>query len=448
MATRTKSKALNATAAAQLPRIDEYFGAWGIEPTRGMAMFNQIRSMDLQAHIQQTDKPTPSEKLNANMVPMPQIPPGQMDDDDDEPTAPGIAIFEVNGVLMKQESSLGDSTSYVALRRQVRQAMDDSNCMGAMLCIDSPGGSVAGCSDLMADLKAFAAAKPLVAFAEDLAASCGYRIACAAAEIYANCEEAKVGCIGTFIGLYDSSEAAKKEGIKAKVYATGPLKGAGFPGAEVTEEQDKYFQNMVDETQKYFAADVASARKMTPEAVSAVATGGCFMAKEAIKLGLINGIKSYEDCLARVAEMVSASGAGVTMEAHMSATPSPAPAAPASAVEVQKPTGKEYVEAFGAQGALWFVEGKAFSECVGLHREQVEKEMKALRESNAALTTERDQLKARVLELRGGDPVSPAIASDAKVGKTDVSSLENRIGKNLAAVAKSITLPKAETKAA
>ena len=96
---------------------------------------------------------------------------------------------------------------------------------------------------------------------------------------------------------------------------------------------------------------------------------------------------------------------------------------------------------------MWFVEGKSFGECIGLHREQAAKELTGLREQVTALTTERDGLKARVLELRGGDPVPAAIAPDTKPAAPAVNSLEQLIGKNLAAVAKSITLPKVVTPA-
>lgn len=431
-----KSRKMKVSAASSLPRFDEYFGAWGIEPNRGMAMFEQMRGTDLAAHIKQTETPRPSAKMKAEMVPMADV---ETETDD----SPSIAVFEISGVLMKQESSMGDSTSYVALRKQVRDAMDSPACVGGLLCIDSPGGAVAGCSDLVADLKAFASAKPMVAFAEDLAASCGYRLACAGAEIYANSPEAQIGCIGTIIGLYDSSEMAKKEGIKAKVYATGSLKGAGFPGTEITTEQDAYFQGMVDEIQQYFSADVSTARKLNAAQMAKVSTGACFMATEAKALGLIDGIQSYEQCLARVAEMVSASGAGVTMEAQMSATQIPAPAAPASAVEL-KPDGKDFIAAFGDQGAKWFVEGKSFPECAAMHRTQVEAKLTALEEANAALIKERDELKARVVDLRGGDPVSANIPPENKTAPAskDVRALENRIGKNQAAFARSIKLPR------
>ena len=59
-------------------------------------------------------------------------------------------------------------------------------------------------------------------------------------------------------------------------------------------------------------------------------------------------------------------------------------AAPADA-QLSQADGKRYVELFGQQGALWFVEGKSINECFSLHIANLEEENKSLKDENVQL---------------------------------------------------------------
>ena len=317
--------------------------------------------------------------------------------------------------------------------------------MGIMLVCDSPGGSVSGAFDLADEVRSAAAAKPCVAFVEDLCASACYLIASQCEEVYCNHPTAMVGSIGTLIATYDESEAATKAGIQAKIYATGPLKGAGFPGAKITKEQDEYFQKIVDDTQVHFAAYVCAGRDMTAKEVEKCATGGVFSATEGAAMKLCDGIKTYEQTIARISEMVqqkiTAAGSLPTAisqrkDAHMSKE-TPAAVAPA-------PDGKAFLAAFGPQGAVWHVEGKTFEEATALYNESQAKCIAGLEDQIKTLNTENAELKARIVGLRGASvPVSADAADADPVNAKVVDGLDAKIGKNLAAVARSIQLPKA-----
>jgi ClpP class serine protease len=241
------------------------------------------------------------------------------------------------------------------------------------------------------------------------------------------------------------------------------LKAAGFPGAKITPEQDAYFQSIVDETQKYFAQGVATGRGMSVESVNKAATGAVFLAGEALDMGLIDGIKSFDDCLARMSELLAqrqqastspGMTAGTTKELRMK-TESGTPAADAGTVTAgptntattdTKAELKRFTDAFGAaNGAAWYVEGKTFDESLALHNKATAASIETIRKENLQLRSENDQLQARVRELRGeATPVAADLEPDpnAKGAGRNVKALENRIGANLAAFARSIKLPK------
>lgn len=465
----TNIPAINLSGVA-VARLDEYFGLWAIEASRGLAMFNHARSLDLASHVETTTKPRPSAFIRSiAAIAMPEDAPatndGSGDDSVDEAaTVPqgSIAVINIVGTLMKQQSSLDESTSTIVLRKQIREVKDDPRFVGAILCMDSPGGSVAGTSDLGDDIAALAAAKPVIGHVQDLCASACYWAASQCTEIYANNPTALVGSIGTFIGTYDYSKMCEKEGIAAKVYATGPLKGAGFPGAEITPEQDKYFQGIVDNTQRYFAEAVAKGRGMSMETVNKVATGAAFLAGEALDAGLIDGIKSFDQCLTRMGELLvqrqgntsPGTPVGAALETRMNSESQPATnagtgvAAPDKTAENAtdpkaevKADVKRFVDAFGGIGATWYLEGKTFEECTALHNKANADAIAALKQENQSLKTDNASLKARVQELRGeSTPVSANVQGETPMA--DLKSRSTRLGPNLARVANSIVLPK------
>jgi signal peptide peptidase SppA len=211
-----------------------------------------------------------------------------------------LAVIEVNNVLSKAASFRG--TSSIQIRQNIRQAAADPTVSGIMLAIDSPGGTVAGTADLVSDVKLARRAKPVYAQIQDLGASAAYWVASQADQVFANDKTALVGSIGTLMTVYDMSLAAEKEGIKPFVFATGPLKGAGTPGAPLTDGQQAYFQQLVDDSQASFDAAVRTGRGMSAADLAKVRTGGVFTASQALELKLIDGIRSIDRTLEALAQ--------------------------------------------------------------------------------------------------------------------------------------------------
>ena len=263
-------------------RLHEYFGAWAYEPERLFAQLRVIQSTDFAIHMAAPQPPRPS---NVQMTPA--------------KNGKTVARIDMLGTLMKQQSSMG-GTSTVQLRRDIRTAANDPNVSAILLAIDSPGGTVAGTFDLAADVKAARKQKPVWAHIDDLGASAAYWVASQADVIYANSPQALVGSIGTVMTIYDVSKSATAQGVEALVFATGPLKGAGTPGAAVTEEQRAYYQTLVENIQVQFDAAVKSGRGMTATQLAAVRSGGVFLASEAVGLKLIDGIRPLDKTLAEL----------------------------------------------------------------------------------------------------------------------------------------------------
>ena len=72
-------------------------------------------------------------------------------------------------------------------------------------------------------------------FAEDVAASGGYFIACAGDEIYAN-SSSIIGSIGVITASFGFKEMIKKIGVERRIYTAGKNKSTLDPFVEEKEE--------------------------------------------------------------------------------------------------------------------------------------------------------------------------------------------------------------------
>ena len=82
-------------------------------------------------------------------------------------------------------------------QRLVEQAAEDPVVAAILLRVDSPGGTVAGVSDLAEAVYAARKVKPVSAYISDLGASAAYYIASQAQRLYAD-SDALVGSIGVY----------------------------------------------------------------------------------------------------------------------------------------------------------------------------------------------------------------------------------------------------------
>lgn len=281
-------------------RLSDWVGPWSIYPAAFDVLVARARQIDLQAHI--AEEPP---KLQSALEKIPAR------------NGQSVAVIKVMGTLMKSQSSMG-GTSTVQLRRDIRQAVADADVSSILLAIDSPGGTTAGTHDLAMEVKMARKSKPVVAHVDDLAASAAYWVASQAESIYANSPTAMIGSIGTYIAIYDQSEAATQAGIKAMLFATGPLKGAGTPGTKVTEEQAAYFQSLTDQSQSAFDDAVKRGRNLTDKQLADVRTGAVWLAEDAMGRKLIDGVRSLGKTLD---EMVKASGKTATVNSGYSSFP-------------------------------------------------------------------------------------------------------------------------------
>lgn len=204
----------------------------------------------------------------------------------------GVAILSLNGFMSREPNSIG-GTSTTMLRRSIRAAVSDDSVKAILMIVNSGGGTVDGTAALADDIAAAARKKPFYSYVEGTCASAAFWAASQGTQILAD-RTAEQGSIGTLFVVEDWSKFYEDLGVKVHALATGPIKGAGVEGTEITEEQLKAFETRRDDLNAHFLAGVAKGRKLSADDVKAVADGSVWISKKAQSLGLIDGISTYD----------------------------------------------------------------------------------------------------------------------------------------------------------
>lgn len=222
-----------------------------------------------------------------------------------------VAVIRLQGPMLKSDSYLTRYYGFAstsATRLAVESAQADDNIDTLLLDIDSPGGSVGGIAELGDAVARAAAAKLVVAQVNGMTASAAYWVASQASKIYAGRMD-MVGSIGVRMTLVDASEHYEKMGIKVIPIDTGEHKSAGEFGVALTESQIAEFQRVVDGYFAEFLNAIERGRAMTHEHLKSIADGRMFFAKEAQRLGLIDGIQTLDQTLAALTQTAGRSTA-------------------------------------------------------------------------------------------------------------------------------------------
>jgi protease-4 len=89
----------------------------------------------------------------------------------------------------------------------------------------------------------------------------------------------------------------RKIGLVPVVVKSGAYKDMGSPVREMTEQERKILQNLVDKIHSQFIRDVAAGRNMEKEVLSGLADGRIYTGEEAKDLGLVDRIGNIEDSI-------------------------------------------------------------------------------------------------------------------------------------------------------
>jgi capsid assembly protease len=220
-----------------------------------------------------------------------------------QPAGGGVAIIPVYGVIVPRANTMTEmsgGTSCERLTSQLREAMGDTTIGSIVLDIDSPGGSVAGVTELAREIMRARVKKPVTAIANFTMASAAYWIAACATEIVAS-PSAQVGSVGVLTIHEDLSQALEMEGVKVTLIAAGKYKTEGNAAEPLDAEAADFLKHRVNEAFAQFVNDISRGRGVPVGDVrNGYGQGRTLSAQEALEAKMVDKIATFDETLARL----------------------------------------------------------------------------------------------------------------------------------------------------
>lgn len=202
-----------------------------------------------------------------------------------------VAVLRLNGPI-GMAMPLRGGIDFASVVGPLEAAFGMRGAKAVALVINSPGGSPVQSSLIYKRVRALAKEKelPVYAFAEDVAASGGYMLACAADEIYAD-ESSVVGSIGVVSAGFGFTGLIDKLGVERRVHTAGASKAMLDPFKPENPDDVARLEALQREVHENFKALVRRSRGgRLLEPVDALFTGEFWAGQAALDHGLIDGL--------------------------------------------------------------------------------------------------------------------------------------------------------------
>jgi capsid assembly protease len=209
-----------------------------------------------------------------------------------------VAVIPVQGPIFRRAdlfSDISGATTVESLAKDFNAALSNPDVKAILLEIDSPGGEVAGINEFAGMIHAARGKKPVVAYADGLAASAAYWIASAADEIV--CEPTAIlGSIGVVSTVPNPAARSAREIQFVSSQSPNKRPDPNTDAGRAT------IQGLVDSLAAVFVSTVARNRGVSEETVvSDYGRGGVLVGQKAVEAGLADRLGTFEGLVGELA---------------------------------------------------------------------------------------------------------------------------------------------------
>jgi signal peptide peptidase SppA len=205
---------------------------------------------------------------------------------------PVVAVVKLHGVITPTPSPLARGTVNInTIESALSRAFDHDRLKAVALAVNSPGGAPTQSALDSERIRELADRKkvPVLAFCEDVAASGGYWLACAADEIFAH-SSSLVGSIGVVTAGFGLSGLLERVGVERRVYTAGAHKVRLDPFRPEKDEDVEWLKSLQGQLHEQFVGWVRERRGDRLAADDGLFTGEVWTGTRAVELGLVDGV--------------------------------------------------------------------------------------------------------------------------------------------------------------
>jgi signal peptide peptidase SppA len=205
---------------------------------------------------------------------------------------PVVAVVRLAGTIGRGHTPLRPGLGLASLNVPLERAFKLKGLKAVALSVNSPGGAAAQSSLIHKRIRALAEEHkvPVIAFAEDVAASGGYWLACAADEIYAD-ESSIIGSIGVVSAGFGFPQLLRRLGVERRMHTAGSRKAMLDPFLREDAGDVAHLDTLQAEVHGAFKEMVRARRAGRLKGDEDELFSGAFWTgARALELGLIDGI--------------------------------------------------------------------------------------------------------------------------------------------------------------
>lgn len=226
--------------------------------------------------------------------------------------AGNLAIVNVSGSLTTSNRAYNrymGMVSYDEIRNAVFTAIDADGIDGIVLNMDTPGGAASGVSELSDFLtEVDQSVKPIYTYTGTSMASGGYWLGSVGREIYAS-KLATVGSIGVITVHASYEKMYKDSGIEITVLRAGEFKALGSPYEKLDDKARSQISSQMNTIYDVFLETVAENRGTSVNSLKETAAEGrVFVGADAVTIGLVDQITSFDAAIADISRKVKTVG--------------------------------------------------------------------------------------------------------------------------------------------
>ncbi len=215
-----------------------------------------------------------------------------------------VAVIPLYGVISQGSSSRSWENGSQQIAKRIKTLAAKKEVKAIVLDINSPGGTVGAVQEIYsAVLKARAETKkPFIARFGEVSASGGYYVAAACDQIMAH-PGTITGSIGVIFSVSNFEGLMKKVGYRNEAIKSGKFKDIGSATREMTPEERKLLQGLIDDSYEQFVKAVSDGRKMSIDQVKLLADGRIYSGRQAKEIGLVDSLGDLQDAIDQAGEL-------------------------------------------------------------------------------------------------------------------------------------------------
>lgn len=212
-----------------------------------------------------------------------------------------IAVIVAEGEILMGEGE-NDQVGAEKFAREIKSVRESDRVKAVVIRVNSPGGSLTGSDIIWREIMLTKEKKPVIASMGDYATSGGYYLSMPCDTIVAqpNTITGSIGIFGLMFNLEDFLD--NKLGITFDVVKTGEFSDIFTVTRTLTDYEKQIIQEGVEDGYETFTGKAAEARSMSQDKLKSIAGGRVWTGVEALNLGLVDKLGSFEDAVEIAAE--------------------------------------------------------------------------------------------------------------------------------------------------